>query len=157
MKAPLVRALAIQLTPPLLLLGLLGVISIISCIILWQLSAPLAVKLGCIGLVVSTTAYIMLRDALLQLPWSWKRLEMNNQGHFKLTNKRGQQFAPKLSSASFIHPTLIILNIERKGFKLGLPPIIYFNKPISDQHRQLRVRLRWMPDFLEEKGSIAKA
>jgi toxin CptA len=146
MKAPFVRALAIQLKPSLLLLGLLGVISIISCIILWQLPVPLAIKWGCVVLVVCSTAYIMLRDVLLQLPWSWKLLEMNSKGQLKLTNKRGQQFTPKLSSTSFIHPLFIILNIERKRFQWGLPPVIYFNQAANEQHRQLRVRLRWMKE-----------
>ncbi len=151
MRESVVSTLAIELKPSLLLLGLLGIITMISCYVLWRLPVSLPIKCLWFALLICSTVYYMLRDALLQLPWSWKMLEMNSQGELKLTNKSGQQFSPKLISASFIHPLLIILNMKSGRFQWGLPPVIVFNKAANQQHRQLRVRLRWMPELKEIK------
>lgn len=126
-----------------------GLISIISCWILIIVPIPLPIKLATILLVIASSLYFVLRDTLQMLPWSWQVLELNNKGQLSLINRRGQQFQPALAESTFIHAQLTILNFQRTGYRLGLPPVILLtalvNKDIAneDQVRRLRVWLRW--------------
>lgn len=126
-----------------------GLISIISCWILIVVPIPLPIKLVTILLVIASSLYFVLRDTLQMLPWSWQVLELNNKGQLSLINRRGQQLQPALAESTFIHAQLTIINFQRKGYRLGLPPVILLaalvNKDIAneDQVRRLRVWLRW--------------
>jgi len=143
MKPRLMQAIALELQPSKLLLGLLCAISIASCAILAQLPLTLVIKLALVGLVLLSTVYFIWRDALLRLPSSWKKLEVNAQGALKLINKKGQIFEPKLVASSLIHSVVTILNFERSGL-LGLPPAILFTSQENQEElRKLRVWLRW--------------
>ena len=138
------QAIVIQFKPSSLLLGLLSGVSILCCIILAQLPVYIAIKSGLIALVMASTLYFVLRDALSHLLNSWQSLEVNSQGELKLTNKRGEIFVPKLTNNSFIHSFVTILNFERGGFKWALPPVILFtNEENKEELRKLRVWLRW--------------
>lgn len=144
MKPRLPQAIHIQLAVSPLLLGLLSLISIVCCLIIAQLPISLSIKLSLIALVVLSSGYFSLRDALLRLPQSWQSVEVNNQGQLKLVNKRGQQFAPKLASTSLIHEFVTILNFERSGLHWAPPPMILFTDAENQQElRKLRVWLRW--------------
>lgn len=148
MKAQLDQAIEITLKPSMLLLGLLLSIAIVSTIILATLLIPYWIKLFLIALVVFSTLYYILRDCLLLLPWSWQRIEVNRFGELRLTNQEGQAFRPNVHATSFVHPQLVVLNFEQT-----LPQKSAFNKLPSltvlsevtgiEQHRQLRVWLRW--------------
>jgi hypothetical protein len=127
-----------------MILGLLSILSIICCLILWSLSMSIAIKVAIITLIFATSAYFILRDALLTLPWSWQVVDVDNKGVLTVTNKRGQQFQPELTSSSFIHGTCTILNFKGDGFKLVPPPVILFtNAKNQGELRRLRVWLRW--------------
>ena len=140
----------IKLLPSKLLLGLLLAISIVACAII--VSLPIALdllnsfttKLLIIALILVSSAYFIMRDALLMLPWSWKTIDVDNTGGLKITNKRGQVFQPTLAPSSFIHAACTILNFKRDGFKLALTPVILFSSAESENEvRRLRVWLRW--------------
>lgn len=150
MRHNLLQAIHIKLMPSKLLLGLLLAISIVACSII--VSLPIALdllnsstaKLLIITLILLTSTYFILRDALLMLPWSWQRLEVNHQGELTITNKRGQQFQPVLASSTFIHAACTILNFKRNRFKFALPSIILFaHTNYRDDLRRLRIWLRW--------------
>ena len=147
MKAQLIQAIDIAMKPSLLLLGLLGVISTISCLIIITLPMHSLFKLLLLSVIVISTGYYILRDALRLLPWSWQRVEVGATGQLKLTSKHGKQFTPVLAATSFIHPWMIILNAQptayRKRLFGGLPALILFANHHEQQHRQLRVWLRW--------------
>lgn len=149
MRAILPKAIQIKLTPSYLLLGLLGGVSIACCAIILLQPMVLAIKLLIIALIVLSSAYFMLRDALLLLPWSWQKLEVNNKGELSISNRRGQQFQPALAASTFIHAACSLLNFQRSecklgGFKLALPPVILFEYANNrDELRRLRVWLRW--------------
>ena len=144
MRAVLPQAIQIKLLPSYLLLGLLSGVSIAcSAIIMLQPISPL-IKLLIIALILLSSAYFICRDALLLLPWSWQRLEVNHQGELTITNKRGQQFQPVLASSTFIHAACTILNFKRNRFKFALPSIILFaHTNYRDDLRRLRIWLRW--------------
>ena len=144
------QAIHIKLLPSTLLLGLLAAISIIACAIIVSLPIALGLlnsfttKLVIIALILVSSAYFILRDALLMLPNSWQTIDVDNKGDLKITNYRGQVFQPTLAPSSFIHAAYTILNFKREGFKLALPPVILMaNAENENELRRLRVWLRW--------------
>ena len=166
MKARLNQAIKMSLKPSLLLLGLLSTISILSCVAVAVLPIALLLKGLMVTTILLTTVYYILRDALLLLPWSWQTLEVNSGGELRLTNKRGLQFLPLLVATTFIHPLLVIINMSnpREGrglFKSWMPPVVLFSDVLltvhsNEQHRQLRVWLRWWKhDNLNENSHEA--
>jgi hypothetical protein len=157
MKSMMLQPIHLKLTPSNLLLGLLAAVSIVSCAAAVNLPIPLKFKFVIIALIIISSAYFILRDALLRLSWSWQTLEVNNKGVLTITNKRGQKFQPTPAPHSFIHAACTILNFKRtdfkcEGFKLALPPLILFaNAENTDELRHLRVWLRWF----KHQGDLA--
>ena len=149
MKPVLPQDIHIQLMPSYLLLGLLSGVSIACCWIVLQQVISMDIKLLIITLILVSSAYYIVRDALLMLPWSWKIVEVDHTGELTIINQRGQQFQPALVASCFIHEACTILNFKGHGFKynvlrLGLQPIILFNNSKNDNElRHLRVWLRW--------------
>jgi hypothetical protein len=148
MKARLNQAIDVAVKPSPLLLGSLIVISIVSSMVVITLPIALFYKLLMVTIILFSTSYYTLRDGLLLLPWSWQRVQVSSLGQLRLTNNQGQQFTPDLAAASFIHPYLIILNLKKPVLKqrllgLALPAVILFAAPRCQQHRALRVWLRW--------------
>lgn len=147
MKAQLIQTIDIAIKPSLLLLGLLSAISILSCLMVITLPIHGLVKMFILGVIVISTSYYTLRDALRLLPWSWQRVEVSAAGQLQLTNNQGKQFIPVLSATSFIHPKIMILNTQPLTYKQylfgALPAVILFAHHDEQQHRRLRVWLRW--------------
>jgi hypothetical protein len=144
MRHVFLQPIYIKLLASSLLLGLLGGISIACSLILIILPISLVIKLVIIALILVSSAYFILRDALLYLPWSWQTLEVDSKGVLIMTNKKGQQFQPTLASSSFVHRVCTILNFKQNGFKFGLLPVILFSgAENADELRRLRVWLRW--------------
>ncbi len=144
MRHDFLQAIHIELKPSKLLLGLLLTISIVACAIIVSLPIALFLKFVIIALILLTSTYFILRDALLRLPNSWKTIDVDNKGELTMTNKSGKPFQPTLAASSFIHAACTILNFKRKGFKFVSPAVILFtNANNQDVLRRLRVWLRW--------------
>lgn len=135
-----------ELQPSYLLLGLLLGISILACASVIIVGIPFGIKLCLLAIIIFACVYFVLRDALLVLPWSWQLVEVDTTGELRLTNQRDQQYLPALHASTFIHPRLIILNVnnddKRKWFHLALNPVLVFPN-VKEAHRQLRVWLKW--------------
>lgn len=142
MKSILHQAITIKFKPSHLLLGLLCVIAMLCCWIALVLPIATTIKIVMIILVLVSSIYFILRDALLALPWSWQALSVDIKGELTLINQRGQQFKPALADSTFIHNQLTLLNFKRVGFSLALPPVILLGIN-TDETRRLRVWLRW--------------
>jgi hypothetical protein len=146
MKARIIQAIDITVNPSFLLLGLLCLISILSCVIVIMLPMHGLFKIGMLIVIIVSTGYYTLRDALRLLPSSWQRLKVSCNGQLQLMNKQGKQFTPYLAPTCFIHPWIIILNIQpttdRQRLFGVLPAVILFADD-TQQHRRLRVWLRW--------------
>lgn len=156
MKPVLPKVIVIQLLPSSLLLGLLALVATTSVVIILMLPIIPFIKWAVFLLIMVSTVYFILRDALLLLPWSWQTVEVDVKGILKLTNKIGQQFKPQLAASSFTHPCLTILNCKRNGFKWTLPPVLllpHFSAYLAiDGNNELR-RLRvWMRIFKHDKN-----
>lgn len=150
MRHDLLQPIHIKLLPSKLLLGLLLAISIVACAIILGLPIPLdllnsfTTKLVIIALILVSSAYFIMRDALLMLPWSWQSVAVDSKGELTITNKRSQQFQPTLGSSTFIHAAFTILNFKREGIKFALTPVILMaNAESENELRRLRVWLRW--------------
>lgn len=140
-----------------LLLGALLAVSSVAILIVWFYVDNAWLKAGLMLFVTLNCLYFSLRDALLLLENSWKTIEINALGELSLTNNHGDIFKPNLSHNTFIHPYLTVLLFnpiknhqyltvfkgQKPFFKLGLPPLILFNTQNNQQHRKLRVWLRW--------------
>jgi hypothetical protein len=110
------------------------------------LSLPilLVIKFVIIALILVSSAYFILRDALLLLPNSWKTIDVDNKGELTMINKSGWQFQPTLAPNSFIYAACTILNFKKSGFKLAFAPVILLSSAENaDELRRLRVWLRW--------------
>ena len=120
-----------------------------------QQAISMDIKLLIIALILVSSAYYIVRDALLLLPWSWKIVEVDHTGELTIINQRGQQFQPALAASCFIHNACTILNFKGRGFKynvfrLGLQPVVLFSSSKNNNElRRLRVWLRW---FKHEKS-----
>lgn len=144
MRPNLSHTISIKLMPSKLLLGLIGCVSIVSCLILCYLPIAFLIKLIVIVIVLASSLYFILRDALLLLPWSWKVVEIDSKGQLKVLNQRGETFMPVLHASSFVHATFCILNFKSERFKRALPPIILISRAEqAEEHRRLRVCLLW--------------
>ncbi len=144
MRHDMLQAIHIKLMPSKLLLGLLLAISIVAAAIIASLPIALYLKLLIIALILLSSAYFILCDAWLLLPWSWQRVAVNSKGELTVTNKRGQQFQPALAANSFIHADCTILNFKRDGLKFALLPMILISHAENENElRRLRVWLRW--------------
>ena len=147
MKTLFTKPIVIQLLPSLLLLGLLVTVATVSSLVLLTMSMILPIKLTIFGLVIVSTGYFIMRDALLVLPWSWQTIVVDTKGVLTLTNNRQQHIKPLLASTSFTHQYCIILNMKRKGLRLAMPPVLLLSNVASsdelkDELRRLRVWLR---------------
>ncbi len=149
MRPTLAQPIYIKLMPSKLMLGLIVGVSIISSVILLYLPILVSIKLAIIALILASSTYYILHDALLRLPWSWQVIEVDSKGKLKIVNQRGTQFQPALAASSFVHAKLTILNFKSFNFKSAifwrpLPPVILFTSTQNaDEMRQLRVWLRW--------------
>ena len=144
MRPILLRPIHIKLQPSYLILGLLSGVSIASCLIIINLPISPYIQFAIVALIIISTLYFILRDALLLLPWSWQVVEVDNKGELTISNHSGHKFHPILASSSFIHAACSILNFKRNGFRLALPPIILLaTGENADELRRLRIWLRW--------------
>lgn len=143
MRHALPQVIHIKLMPSNLLLGLIGAISIACCLILLRLPISLFIKLAIIALILVSSTFFILRDALLRLPNSWKTIDVDNKGALTMTNKSGQKFQLKPAPNSFIHAAYTILNFKRERLKFVPPVILLPSAENADELRRLRVWLRW--------------
>ena len=158
MRPVLLQPIHIKLMPSNLLLGLISGVSIACCLIVASLTISLFIKLIIIALILASSVYFILRDALLLLPWSWQILDVDNKGELTISNKRGEQFQPTLAPSSFIHVACTILNFKRIGFRFSLSPVILFsNIENTDELRRLRVWLRWFKHQQSHQDDLSAA
>ncbi len=163
MRHDFMQAIHIKLMPSTLLLGLLLAVSMLACAVIASLPIALYLKLVIIALILTSSAYFILRDALLMLPQSWQSVTVNSKGELTMINKGGEQFQPRLAASSFIHAACTILNFKRTRFRLALfpvilGPVILMTSANNDNElRRLRVWLRWFKhqDVVTEADLIA--
>lgn len=136
----------INFQPSYILLGWYLLVSIAALLGIAYVPASLVIKLlmGCV--VILMALYIILRDALLALPWSWQSVHVNALGGVELITKAQMPYEVLLLPSSVCHPCLVVLRFRRLGRAAGfqssacLCPIRVRN---FEQLRRLRVWMRW--------------
>lgn len=146
MRNQTIPSIAIALKPSYLLLGWYAMVSIVSVLSLAWLPIATTIKLGLMTCVIIAGLYVIMRDALLMLPWSWQHVAVDGKGNVTLSTRQGRILAVILTSNTLNHAHLVVLNFKRAGLRFGYQQAVYLT-PIRvenpDQLRQLRVWLRW--------------
>ena len=154
MKVQTLPSIHLTLKPSFIILGCYFFISILCCISIYISDIPLYLKVLGLILVTVSLLYIVLRDVLLYLPWSWQTIHVSSLGVLTLVNKRNQSFQVSLLPSTFIHPVLTVLNFKKTPFLMGwchsvmLTPWQVHNQ---QSYRRLRVWLNWWPHQLHDE------
>jgi len=148
MKAQTLPSISITLKPSFVILGCYFLISILCCISIYISSITSIVKILSLIIVVICFTYVVLRDVLLYLPWSWHVISVTSIGELRLKNKRNQIFKIQLLPSTFNHPVLMVLNFKRTPFLLGWRCSVMLTPWQVDDvqaFRRLRIWLKWWP------------
>ncbi|HEY0562605.1 MAG TPA: hypothetical protein VGD04_04705 [Methylophilus sp.] len=148
MKPHTIPAISIILKPSFLLLGLYVGIAMLSGVAVWLVAISMLLKAMLLTLIIIATIYIVMRDVLLCLPWSWRQVVLSSQGKLTLLNQRQEEFSPRLKANSIHHPLLTVLNFKRSSLRFGWQTALILTPSLvhdADQFRRLRVWLKWSP------------
>lgn len=105
---------------------------------------PLAglLKTGLVMLVAAASFYHVM-DALLRLPWSLVRLELNGKGELHVTRRDGLKQQVSILPSSVVLPVLTLLNFRLEDQFRRRHMLITSDRVDAESYRQLRVWLRW--------------
>lgn len=152
-KAILPAEIDLALQPSRLLLGYLGLISILAVLCIWiYFSAWLALLWS--ALVLGLTQYFVRQKALLSLRQSWLRVHVDVFGQITVQNHAQQRYKVGMADASVVHPMLLVLHLkheepmpwrERLINRLLQHNVLLIlpDQVDADALRKLRVWLRW--------------
>lgn len=146
MRAKHTPSIELHLQPSYLVLGCYLVVSILSVLGLTYLPATTPVKILASMSVMVLVLYIILRDALLALPWSWQLIRVSATGEVELVTRKQQAYRAVLEPTSVCHPWLVVLHFNQLGRGAGYQSSIYltpFRVQNSQQLRRLRMWMRW--------------
>lgn len=152
MKAQTLPSVHVVLKPSIVILGCYFLISILSCISIYISSMSMVVKALSIAIVASAFAYIVMRDALLILPWSWHAVSVTSLGELRLENRKKEIVETQLLPSTFNHPFLTVLNFKRTSRSSGWRNSVMLTPwHVIDPYayRQLRVWLKWWPHQID--------
>jgi len=94
-------------------------------------------------LILVSTIYLVLRDALLALPHSFQRLILNSKNEIILEQKNGKQLVCRVLPDSVVFDGFTVLRLKLKGDWLPRSLILLSNSADADVFRRWRVWLRW--------------
>lgn len=95
--------------------------------------------------IIIAALYVIFRDALLGLPWSWQKVCVLPSGVVKLYTAT-QAIEVELLNSSVNHPYLVVLNFKHAGKLFGYQQAVYLTHirvQNPERLRQLRVWLNW--------------
>lgn len=137
--------IVLDLHPAYMLTILLVTVAIAACGIIFFMPISLLIKLFALILVLVYTLFFIAQDALLLLPWSYCRLEINAQDELLITRKDGVTMPVDLLPNSFVAAYLTVLNVNICGSRWRRSLILTPDRLDAQAFRQLRVWLRWRP------------
>lgn len=130
-----------------MLAAVLAVAGAGACLILLCMPLPGLLKTGLAMLVAVASCYHVM-DALLRLPWSLIRLELNGKGELHVTRRDGIKQHVSILPTSVVLPVLTLLNFRLEDKIRRRHMLITADRVDADSYRQLRVWLRWSRDPL---------
>ena len=131
------------LKPSYYLACLLGLVSILAVLLLLTLPMLFWLKLALLGLVVTVSTYLILRDALLALPNAWREISLNQKDEISLTQQNGLSFVATIQHSSVVMPFLTVLNVKLSGRFWSSSLILLPDSADADAFRRWRVWLKW--------------
>ncbi|CAG0998228.1 hypothetical protein MTYP_02694 [Methylophilaceae bacterium] len=112
-------------------------------VIPWLLPIPVVLKALLFLPVAAAAVHYIRRDALLSLPVSPARLDLNGQAELQLTCRNGETVDVKVLESSFIAAYLTVLNLRSLDEGKRITLILLPDNVEPESFRQLRVWLRW--------------
>jgi hypothetical protein len=129
-----------------LVLGWYLLISIVSVVSITYLPVTRSIQVLASSSALLLALYIILRDALVALPWSWRFIRISPSGQVALVTRAGVVFHVTLAPTTVCHPYLVVLRFRQQGRLAGFQSSAYltpFRVQNTDQLRKLRMWLRW--------------
>lgn len=170
-----VKPIHLSLHPSRQLAWIIGLASLLGCIILLLFPIHLAIRIPVILLIIVSAVHSVRRHALIASAQSITHVSLNHESKLQLTLKDGTKLEVKVLDSSFIAAYLTVLNMqvlniqnvdiqspEKKGLKLRnlqtgskINLILLPENVDADSFRQLRVWLRWGREKPEEMTNLA--
>jgi hypothetical protein len=148
MKEKTLPPIHVILKPSYIILGYYFIISILCCVSIFIVTIPSSFKVLSLVTITLSFIYIVLRDVLLLLPWSWQSVSVTSLGELRMVNQKNQVFDIDLLPSTFNHPVLTVLNFKRIPFNMGWSSsalITQWQVYDVQAYRRLRVWLKWWP------------
>lgn len=131
------------LRPAFKLAYLLTVIAVMACLVLLFLPLSIFIKIILVLSVITSAAYLILRDVLLALPHSWHSIALGLQDEIVMTQKDGERFICEVLPDSLVFSYLSVLRLKLKGCFLARNLVLVEESADPDVFRRWRVWLRW--------------
>lgn len=137
-----VTNLSVPLHPSGYLAGVLGCAHVLACGLLWLMPLPVVMALSGTSIVVASMVYSVRREALLSAAGAVIRVELSEDMAGKLVLHNGNHVTGRLTSSTFVHPGLTVLDFSISRFS-GRSIVILPDGIDAEIFRQLRVWLIW--------------
>lgn len=152
-----VKPIHLSLHPSKLLAWIIGLASLLGCIILVFFPIHPGIKIPAILLIIASAVYSIRRYALVASAQSITHVSLNHESKLQLTLKDDTKFEAEVLDSSFIAAYLTVLNMKildmQSGRRINL--ILLSDNVETDSFRQLRVWLRWGREKPEEMTGSA--
>lgn len=152
-----VRPIGLDLKPSYLLAMIFAGAALGACLILAYMPLALWIKLVLAAAALITGLYHILQDALLVMPRSVIRLELNSKGKFHLVRRNEEKMVAGILPSSFVMPYLTILNLSNGQLFSGRSVVITPDRVDQDSFRRLRVWLRWSRQAVSGDEALEEA
>ena len=156
------KPITLTLLPSRRLLLLLVVAGLFFSLMLFLVPIPPWLRMVVLLLVLLSTGYFCLRDALLWLPWSYTAIPIAHKNQLRLTQKSGKQVEMHVLANTVVTAYLTVLNGQFKEAtllqKLIAKHLIILPDAVeAEDYRQLRVWLRWSKVIAPQTKALAVA
>lgn len=115
----------------------------VACAILIYMPIAWWAKLPLIASLIATAWFHVRKDALLRSPNSWQSLTLDASGKWQATNVSGRTYDIAILPWSVATSIAIILCFRVEGRSLPSSIVLLPDSLGADEHRHLRVWLRW--------------
>jgi len=141
-SSPSSQAFECRWQPSPRLLALYGTVQVLALTSVLLSAAPLWLRLGCLLLCVGHALHVLPRHVLLRDSRAWRGLRHDEQG-WQLWNQRDGWQPVQLLGDSLALPVVVILRFRLPGRRLAQSVCVPRDALPGDQHRRLRVRLKF--------------
>ena len=143
MKPALKPSIRLVLKPSLCLAWILSSVSVAACLLCAWMPLPIWGKLLLILLIAGISIYLILRDALLALPWSWREISLNAKDEIVFTQNNDLSLHVEIQPSSVVMPLLTVLNVKPRGRLCSRSLVLLSDSADTDELRRWRAWLKW--------------